>query len=69
MQSKKQEIVQKRLQTLEKEREDRLEINKNKTLSQQFKTDFDRLDQINENMMNPDTERVTHNSSKNTRFF
>ena len=68
VQSKKQEIVQKRLKTLEKEREDKLGLNKNMALLQQFRTDFDRLNQVNENMNKSNTERVINNSGKKIGF-
>ena len=37
-------------------------------LLQQFRTDFDRLNQVNENMNKSNTERVINNSGKKIGF-
>lgn len=62
---KKSQIIQSRLKTLEKERDDKLEFSKNMKLLDQFKTDYEKLHSTHEDVLRPKTERAMNKSNKN----
>ena len=65
MQNQKKNLIQDRLKTLEKEREDKFEISKNNQVLDQFRTDFDKKYQVNSSSQRANTDRGVNKSFKN----